>query len=243
MSVAIVTGASGHLGAAVAERLLNTGVTVAGIGNSRLPPGMLHSAIQADISNQAEVDTCVSSVAEDLGDIDILINVAGVNAPAWEEWGKFEDFDCDRIGRSSSVNMTGTIRMTQAVIRHWIARKRGGVIVLVSSIYGLAAPDPTLRRGQHKPVDYVVTKAWMPVFSKYIAALYPGIRCNCVAPHGIGHPDHSEQFEVAFALRSPAGRLARMAEVVNAIVWLAGEESAYVNGITLPVDGGWTAAR
>ncbi|MFI5172635.1 MAG: SDR family oxidoreductase, partial [Chitinophagales bacterium] len=92
------------------------------------------------------------------------------------------------------------------------------------------------------PVDYIVTKSFIPNFTKYIATFYAkeNIRCNAIAPHGIFN-DHSDAFIHNFSKLSPLGRMAEKNEMIGPFTFLASDASSYMTGSILTVDGGWTA--
>ena len=122
-----------------------------------------------------------------------------------------------------------------------------GNIINVASTYSLVSPNQKLYDFgdgtiQYKPVDYIVTKSFIPNFTKYLATFYASdnIRCNAIAPHGIFN-DHDEKFLQNFAALSPIGRMADKKEMTGPFTFLASDASSYMTGTTLVVDGGWTA--
>ena len=117
----------------------------------------------------------------------------------------------------------------------------------MASTYSLVSPNQKLYDFgdgaiQYKPVDYIVTKSFIPNFTKYLATFYAAdkIRCNAIAPHGIFN-DHDEKFLQNFAALSPIGRMADKKEMTGPFTFLASDASSYMTGTTLVVDGGWTA--
>ncbi len=91
-------------------------------------------------------------------------------------------------------------------------------------------------------MDYLVTKSFIPNFTKYLATQYAkdGIRCNALAPHAIDN-NHDEQFKNAFKKLSPLGRMSDRSEFEGAFIYLISNASSYMTGHTMVVDGGWTA--
>ena len=122
----------------------------------------------------------------------------------------------------------------------------GGVIINLSSIYGLAAPDQRMyqRPGKtpaYKPVYYSVTKAGIIGLTQYLAAYYAGknIRVNALTPGGVFN-GHEPDFTAAYSARAILGRMAEKDEMNGALLFLASDASAYMTGANLVVDGGWT---
>lgn len=210
-----------------------------------------HSA-QADISDQDSVNGLIAHAVSEMGSIDTFVHCAGVDT-RFDGTDKdtpptaFHEFPLYAWERSVDINMTGTMLVTQAVIKHMVERKSGNV-VLIASTYSLVSPNQSLYHNretgekQNKPIDYVATKSMIPNFVRYLGASYAehGIRVNCVAPHGITN-DHPAWFTKNFAELSPIGRMCEPSELRGPFLLLASGASSYMTGSTLVVDGGWTA--
>jgi NAD(P)-dependent dehydrogenase (short-subunit alcohol dehydrogenase family) len=126
----------------------------------------------------------------------------------------------------------------------------GGVIVNISSTYGVVAPDQRLYEGVkspyadtsfNTPVSYAVTKTAVLGLTRYLATYWAakGIRVNALTPHGV-FDQHDEAFVRNFTFRSPLGRMARNDEYRGALLFLVSDASSYMTGANLVVDGGWT---
>jgi 2-deoxy-D-gluconate 3-dehydrogenase len=148
------------------------------------------------------------------------------------------------------VNLTGMLLCAQAAGRQML-RQGGGVVVNISSTYGVVAPDqriyegvksPYAESGFNTPVSYAVTKTAVLGLTRYLATYWgrQNIRVNALTPHGV-YDNHDETFVRNFVYRSPLGRMARNDEYRGALLFLVSDASSYMTGTNLVVDGGWTA--
>lgn len=266
--VALVTGGAGLLGAEFCRSLAQAGaaVMVADINGpiakdlaiALVALGYRATAIDADITSPDSVQRMVQVALETYGRLDILVNSAALD-PKFDPQhksanlhgpgsGAFEDFPFEAWNQALAVNLTGAYLCCQAVV-HPMLTQGSGVIVNLSSIYGLAGPDQRLyQRGaagapaQYKPVYYSVTKAGILGLTRYLATYYAGknIRVNALTPGGVFN-GHDESFVQAYSARAVLGRMAEKDEMNGALLFLASDASAYMTGANLVVDGGWTA--
>ena len=228
MSVAIVTGSAGGLGAAIVRRLHADGWTVASVDLAASGPVEAARHDRADLTDLGGLDALVDRVEAGLGPVSLLVN----NAAYWRPTPFFE-LTADQIQRTLTVNVAATLLLCQAVARRMIAHG-GGVIVNVASIAG--------RRGSTQ-VDYGASKAGVinltATLARELAA--HGIRVNAVAPAlidaGMGDrlPPHVKE---AYLAQTPLKRGARPEEIANVVAFLASEEASYVTGETIDVHGG-----
>jgi 3-oxoacyl-[acyl-carrier protein] reductase len=233
---ALVTGASGGIGSAIAAALAGQGARLAVSGSNidkleafRASLGGDHVALPADLSDAGEVDALVPRAVERLGGLDILVNNAGVTRDNLAMRMKDEDWS-DVI----RVNLEAAFRLARAALRPMM-RARHGRIVSITSVVG-ATGNP----GQ---ANYAASKAGLVGMSKALAqeVASRGITVNCVAPGMIASamtgalPEAQQQ---ALLGRIPAGRLGEGSDVAAAVVYLASREAAYVTGQTLHVNGG-----
>lgn len=207
---------------------------------------------EMDITNEAQVGEVVAQIAAYFGSIDVLVNNAAIDAK-FDKTGmskvnqsRFENYPLDLLRKSVDVNLTGTIIVTQAVCRQMLQQGHGNIIN-VASTYSVVAPNQSLYDfGQgiqnYKPIDYIASKSFIPNFTRYIATFYAAdkIRCNAIVPHGILN-NHDEAFLSNFAKLSPLGRMCDRNELHGPFTLLASDESSYMTGSVLMVDGGWTA--
>lgn len=228
MSVAIVTGSAGGLGAAIVRRLHADRWMVASVDLAESGPAEAARHDRADLTDLGSLDPLVGRIEADLGPVSLLVN----NAAYWRPTPFFE-LTADQIRRTLTVNVAATLLLCQAAARRMIANGGGG-IVNVASIAG--------RRGSSQ-VDYGASKAGVinltTTLARELAA--HGIRVNAVAPAlidaGMGDrlPPHVRE---AYLAQTPLKRGARPEEIANVVAFLASEEASYVTGETIDVHGG-----
>ncbi len=232
---ALVTGASGGIGAAIARALTAQGARVALSGTREgvleALAGELEGAavLPCDLGDPEAVEGLVGRAEEALGPLDILVNNAGVTRDGLVL--RMRDDDWRTV---LDVNLTASFRLIRAALRG-MTRRRRGRIISVSSVVG-ATGNP----GQ---ANYAASKAGLVGMTKAVAAeiAQRGITVNCIAPGFVetAMTDALNERQRAAALeRVPAGRLGAPEEVAAAAVFLASDEAAYVTGETLHVNGG-----
>jgi NAD(P)-dependent dehydrogenase (short-subunit alcohol dehydrogenase family) len=260
---AIVAGGAGLLGPTFAESLLEAGalVTVLDVKDSesdsyaqqlRKRFESTYSSRICDLTKTGDVEASVAW-AESRAAISILVNAVAIDpkndalASPQQSTGGFTGYPVELWRKSLEVNLTGIFLVTQAVCRRF-EEQRSGVIVNVSSTYGVVGPDQRIyREGRQppyfvKPCDYSTTKAGVLGFTRYLAAYYAqsGIRVNSLTPGGAFN-NHDDAFATAYSQRTLLGRMARRDEYKGAILFLCSDASSYMTGANLIVDGGWTA--
>ena len=145
------------------------------------------------------------------------------------------------------VNLKGTIFCTNFFAKHVIDRSGGGVVVNVASHYGIISPDPSIygNDDRRSPEVYGATKAGIIQLSRYYAVHLASnnIRVNSVSPGGVRNPltPQAEYFQKNYSLRCPAERMAEVAEITKPIMFLFSNDSSYINGHNLVIDGGMSA--
>jgi 2-deoxy-D-gluconate 3-dehydrogenase len=208
--------------------------------------------LEMDISARHSVHAAVKQTLDIFGQIDVLINNAAIDPKfdpthQFEHTGSFEDYPLELWNQSLAVNLTGMFLCSQAVARPMLAQNKG-VIINISSIYGLVGPDQRLYENQidptpvYKPVIYSVTKSAVTGLTRYLATYWAGknIRVNTLTLGGIFN-QHKDEFVQRYSVRTPLGRMAQRSEYNSALLFLASDASAYMTGADLVVDGGWTA--
>lgn len=232
---ALVTGASGGIGAAIARALAGQGARVALSGTRVEPldalaaelPGSV--VLPCDLSDAAGVDALVRRAVEALGSLDILVNNAGVTRDNLAM--RMKDAEWDIVLR---VNLEAAFRLARAACKPMM-KARFGRIVSITSVVGIT--------GNPGQVNYAASKAGLIGMSKALAqeVASRGITVNCVAPGFIGSAMTAalpEAQRTALTTRIPAGKLGEGADVAAGVVYLASREAAYVTGQTLHINGG-----
>ena len=233
---ALVTGATGGIGAAIARQLHAAGATVALSGTRQ---AMLEE-LASELGERAHVTPCNLSDAEDverlvpaadaaMGQVDILVNNAGITRDNITMRMKDEEWD-DVL----KVNLTAAFRLSRAVMRGMMKRRHGRIIS-ITSVVGVT--------GNAGQANYAATKAGIIGMSKSLAQELAsrGITVNCIAPGFIetAMTDAlNDQQKAGILANVPAGRLGTPNEIAAAAVYLASAEAAYVTGHTLHVNGG-----
>ena len=234
--IALVTGASGGIGGAVARMLHGQGATVALSGTRREALDALAAELgdrtqvfTADLGKTDEVEALATTVEEALGKIDILVHNAGVTRD--NLFLRMKDEEWDQV---IAVNLTAGFRLARATAKGMM-RRRSGRIIFVTSVVG-AMGNP----GQG---NYAASKAGIVGMAKSLAQEIAtrNVTINCVAPGFIdtamtGALDDKQRARVVGNI--PMGRMGTPKDVAAAVVYLASDEAAYVTGATLHVNGG-----
>ena len=234
--VALITGASGGIGGAIARALHGQGahIVISGTRAAALESLMTELGtrvhiIACNLADPASLEALPRSAEAAAGVIDILVNNAGITRDNLFLRMKDEEWD-----QTIAVNLTAAFKLSRAVLRGMM-KKRWGRIVSVTSVVGTT--------GNPGQGNYAAAKAGLAGMMKSLAAEVASrnITANCVAPGFISTAMTdalNETQRSAVLARIPAGRMGSVADVAAAVVYLASEEAAYVNGQTLHVNGG-----
>jgi 3-oxoacyl-[acyl-carrier protein] reductase len=233
---ALVTGASGGIGGAIARALHARGATVALSGTRRDALDALSGELKdrthvlpCDLSDAAAVDALVGQAEQAMGQLDILVNNAGLTRDGLAMRMKDEDWQ-----KVLEVDLTAGFKLARAALRGMM-RRRHGRIIGITSIVGVT--------GNPGQANYAAAKAGMIGMSKALAAEVAsrGVTVNCVAPGFIKSPMTdalNDQQKERLLGAIPTNRLGEGTDVAAAVVYLASNEAAYVTGQTLHVNGG-----
>jgi len=249
--VAVVTGAARGIGRAIAKILIDNSATVISADiledEGRKTVEELSASgtclfIRLDVTNRQNVEDMVKTVVDKFGRIDILVNNAGINVGAdKKDRTTIDKFTQENWDRLLEVNLTGVFHCSQAVSEVMIKQKCGKIINIGSVLGSIPA------RNQ---IGFIASKGGVHNMSKAMALeLAPyGINVNCVAPGSISMDinlfDNKDAAQVEMRERMlshvPMGCFGKVDDIANAVLFLSGEESRYITGVTLTVDGGWS---
>lgn len=233
---ALITGASGPIGGAIARVLHAQGAAVAVSGTRRdvleklaADLGQRAHVLAGNLADAAQVEDLVPRAEQAMGQLDILIANAGVARDNLLVQLRDEDWE-----QVIAINLSATFRLARAAVRGMM-RRRFGRIIAITSVVGTT--------GNPGQANYVAAKAGIAGMIKAVAAEYAkrGITANCVAPGFVITPmteKLNDKQREAILARIPAGRAGAPDEIAAAVVFLASDEAAYVTGQTLHVNGG-----
>jgi NAD(P)-dependent dehydrogenase (short-subunit alcohol dehydrogenase family) len=238
--VAIITGAGRNIGEDTAKLFAAEGAKVAVVDNHQGRADKVAGEIVkangdaagfvADVSSEADVERLVKDVTAKWGKVDILINNAAVSDNKHILDCSKEDWD-----RVMAVTLTGPFLMSKHVAKQMVAQKSGGKIVNVGSTSGFF--------GRSRAIAYTTAKAGVANFSRSLAVQLAKhkIRVNCVVPNKIGSPVGKDEFDPTRPVVNLAGRPGLPIDLARAILFLASDDSEFIVGDMLFVDGGLAA--
>ncbi|MEQ1487309.1 MAG: 3-oxoacyl-ACP reductase FabG [Methylotenera sp.] len=237
--IALITGASRGIGAAIALELGKQGATVIGTATSDSGAASISTTFASanikgegmalNVNDAAQVAATLKVISEKYGDVSILVNNAGITKD--NLLMRMSDEDWDAV---ISTNLTSVFRMSQAVLRPMM-KARTGRIISISSVVG--------HMGNAGQTNYAAAKAGMTGFTKSLAAEVGSrnITVNCVAP-GFIETDMTAELSTEITnkmlARIPAGRLGNVKEIAATVAFLASPNAAYITGETIHVNGG-----
>lgn len=234
--VAIVTGASRGIGAAIVKKLADEGATVVACARSIESCEGAAMCQKVDVSDSAQVDACVKATIEKFGKVDVLVNNAGITKD-----GLLMRMSDDDWNQVLDINLKGTFLFTRAVSRPMMKNKSadgklsGGAIVNITSVVGIT--------GNAGQANYTASKGGVIALTKTTAKELGSrnIRCNAVAPGFIeskmteGLPDDLKQ---SYLATIPLKRFGQVDDIAKAVAWLVSDDSSYVTGQVISVNGG-----
>jgi NAD(P)-dependent dehydrogenase (short-subunit alcohol dehydrogenase family) len=257
--VAVVTGATGVLGGAIAHGLAAAGAKVAIVGRraeraaevatSIRSQGGQALALPADVLEPAQLERARTTLLDEWGRVDILVNAAGGNTPEATVVGERTFFNLSReaIDDMLDLNLVGSILPSQVFGETMAGQGRGSIV----NISSMAAARPLTR-----VIGYAAAKAAIDNFTRWLAVELclkygPGLRVNAIAP-GFFVGEQNRSFllnsDNSYTPRgqqiishTPMGRFGEPEELIGAAVWLCSDAARFVTGIVVPVDGGFSA--
>jgi 3-oxoacyl-[acyl-carrier protein] reductase len=235
--IALVTGASRGIGAAIADELASLGATVIGTATSEAGAAAIGERLAAhgghgralDVTDGQAVEALMDGIAKELGAVSILVNNAGITKD-----GLFVRMSDDAWDQVLEVNLTAVFRLTRE-LAHPMMKRRHGRIINITSVVGVS--------GNPGQANYCASKAGMIGFSKSLAQeIAPrNITVNCVAPGFIESAmteKLNDKQKEAIMGAIPMRRMGSGAEIASAVTYLASNEASYVTGQTIHVNGG-----
>jgi len=235
--VVLVTGGSGLLGREIVAHLRSKGALAinADLG---LETDINAGRLLCDVTNPESIERAFDELMSACGRLDGIVNNAYPRTPDWGN--EFEKVSFDSWNRNLEMQLGSVFNLAQTALRYM---ERGASIVNIGSIYGVVANDFNLYRatGITAPAAYSAIKGGVISFSRYLASYVAarGIRVNCVSPGGIfNHQDPA--FVKNYEGRVPMGRMGSPADIAPAVGFLLSDDSSYITGQNLVIDGGWT---
>ncbi len=248
--VALVTGAGGHLGSAMARTLAEAGGRV--IATSRDadrateiaaalpdPQGVGHLGIALDHMEPESIERCFDTAIKKTGRVDVLVNNGQEHALSG--WA---DVTAEQFTRQLA-NATGYFLLARHVRNHAVQCNSPASVVMLGSMYGQVASYPEVYQGvcPDSPVAYHALKGGIIHLTRHLAVYWAKdkIRVNCLSPGPFPSPSAPQGLADRVAAKTPVGRIGQPHELKGALLLLASDAGSYITGQNLVVDGGWTA--
>ena len=237
--IIIITGGSGLLGKFMIRDIEQKGGRVINL-DVNVKTHLNKNTVYCDVTRNSSVDDALKMVLENYGKIDGIINNA---YPRTSDWGNtFENTSLASWNKNIQNQLNSVFYLCKEVSKT-MKKNGGGSIVNISSIYGMVGPDFTVYEGTNmtSPVAYSAIKGAIINFTRYLASYLGkyGIRANCVSPGGI-FDNQPEIFVAQYTKKVPLRRMGRPQDIAPAVSFLQSDESSYITGHNLVVDGGWT---
>jgi NAD(P)-dependent dehydrogenase (short-subunit alcohol dehydrogenase family) len=236
--VIVVTGGNGLLGKEMVSTFREYGAITISVDLNFDNKGQ--DDYEMDITNEESVKNVVNSIIEKYNKIDGWVNNA---YPRTKDWGnKFEDILLESWRKNVDMHLNGYFICCQIVLKQMKLQGFGSLINM-SSIYGLVGPDFTIYSGTEMtmPAAYAAIKGGLNNFSRYLASYYGEyqIRVNTVSPGGI-FDNQPESFVNNYNNKVPLRRMGSPKDIVSSVFYLLTDETSYITGHNLIVDGGWS---
>ena len=241
----ILTGALGKLGKEICKMLYKNGVNIISLARLKGKKeedyksiSLISDIYDCDVSKEEEFKKSFKKILNEYKKIDGLIT-----STSYRPMKLGLDDTIENWNKSISQNSTAIFLPCREVGKVMCKQKYGSIIN-VSSIYGIGSPLKSLYDGTDITTepDYPFIKGGTIALTKYLASFYAefNVRVNAIAPGGIFN-NQNETFLSNYSNRVPLGRMATEKDVANLIIFLLSEESSYITGTVIPVDGGWSA--
>lgn len=238
--VIIITGGNGLIGKSIVNKIiLENAICINADLHNQTKDDL--SNVICDITNEKSIDNTINLVLEKYGKIDGLVNNA---YPRTDDWGvKFEKISIDSWKSNIDMQLNSVFIFCQKVLPHMVLNNNGS-IVNIGSIYGSVGPDFNIYNNTDltMPAAYSAIKGGVINFTRYLSSYYGNnnIRVNCVSPGGIFN-NQSIQFVKNYENKVPMKRMGTPEDISPAVSFLLSDDSSYITGQNIIIDGGWTA--
>ena len=237
--VIIITGGNGLIGKSLVNKIISENAICINADLHNQTTVDLSNVI-CDVTNDKSIDNTINLVLEKYGKIDGLVNNA---YPRTEDWGdKFEKISIDSWKSNIDMQLNSVFVFCQKVLPHMELNKNGS-IVNIGSIYGTVGPDFNVYNNTDltMPAAYSAIKGGVINFTRYLSSYYGKnkIRVNCVSPGGIFNNQPIE-FVKNYENKVPMKRMGTPEDISPAVSFLLSDDSSYITGQNLIIDGGWT---
>ena len=245
----IITGGAGLLGSRIVKIILEHGGIPIIFDNNKVKINKLKKILKekinlvhfykVDITKKKQIKNVINKIHKKFKKIDCLINNAGFNPKLGQKNNKFENFSIDQWNKEIQIGLTGSLIVTQEVVKKMIKQKNGNIIN-ISSDLGIIAPSQFLYEdNEKKPISYSVVKHGIIGFSKYLSTYLAeyNIRSNTLCPGGISNYQ-PKKFVNKIKKLIPLKRMAKINDYDGIILYLCSDYSSYMTGSVIVCDGG-----
>tara|TARA_B100001057_G_C22832901_1_gene944108 strand:+ start:958 stop:1734 length:777 start_codon:yes stop_codon:yes gene_type:complete len=245
----IITGGAGLLGSRIVKIILEHGGIPIIFDNNKIKINKLKKILKekinlvhfykVDITKKKQLKNVMNKIHKKFKKIDCLINNAGFNPKLGQKNNKFENFSIDQWNKEIQIGLTGSLIVTQEVVKKMIKQKNGNIIN-ISSDLGIIAPSQFLYEdNEKKPISYSVVKHGIIGFSKYLSTYLAeyNIRSNTLCPGGISNYQ-PKKFVNKIKKLIPLKRMAKINDYDGIILYLCSDYSSYMTGSVIVCDGG-----
>jgi NAD(P)-dependent dehydrogenase (short-subunit alcohol dehydrogenase family) len=239
--IIIITGGNGLIGKSIVSYLKHQKAIVIN-AEINIETDIESGNVYCDITNDESIFDLINLVLAKYGRIDGLVNNA---YPRTSDWGtKFENVSGESWRKNVDMQMNSVFVISQKVLEV-MKKQNSGSIVNITSIYGVVGNDFTVydnTNGMTSPAAYSAIKGGIINFTRYLASYYGkfNIRVNCVSPGGI-FDNQNENFVKNFEQKVPMKRMGKPSDISPSVSFLLSDESLYITGQNIIIDGGWTA--